>query len=76
MTFQEYGLNKILDLGERWFEKTSLPIPLGLDLVHKKFSPEHRKEITTAFYKSIKYFPFSSLAYRINWLNIDYSDSC
>ena len=55
VTFQEYGLNKILDLGERWFEKTSLPIPLGLDLVHKKFSPEHRKEITTAFYKSIKY---------------------
>ena len=55
ITFQEYGLNKILDLGERWFEKTGLPIPLGLDLVHKKFSPKHRKEITTAFYKSIKY---------------------
>jgi 1,4-dihydroxy-6-naphthoate synthase len=55
VTFQEYGLNKILDLGERWFQETSLPIPLGLDLVHKKFSPENRKEITTGFYKSIKY---------------------
>jgi len=55
VTFQEFGLNKILDLGEKWFEETSLPIPLGLDLVHKKFSPAHRKEITTVFYKSIKY---------------------
>ena len=36
-----------MDLGERWFQETSLPIPLGLDLVHKKFSPENRKEITT-----------------------------
>mgnify|MGYP001071435215 CR=1 FL=1 len=55
ITFQEHGLHKILDLGERWFEETSLPIPLGLDLVHKKFSMRHRREITTVFFKSIKY---------------------
>ena len=35
--FEKDGFNKILDLGEEWFNKTNLPIPLGVDLVNRKF---------------------------------------
>ncbi|MGC8542630.1 MAG: menaquinone biosynthesis family protein, partial [Vulcanisaeta sp.] len=33
ITYQRYGLRKLLDLGEWWFEQTRLPTPLGLDVV-------------------------------------------
>lgn len=36
ITYQERGFHKVLDLGESWFDDTGLPIPLGLDVVHRR----------------------------------------
>jgi 1,4-dihydroxy-6-naphthoate synthase len=38
--YEQEGFHGVLDLGKRWFEKTGLPIPLGLDLVNRKLGEE------------------------------------
>ena len=53
--FQKNGLKKILDLGQEWYKKTNLPIPLGVDLVNRKYDFKLREDLTTVFYKSIKF---------------------
>ena len=53
--FEKDGLKKILDLGEEWYKKTNLPIPLGVDLVNRKFDLKIRQDLTTVFYESVKY---------------------
>ncbi|MBX9949916.1 MAG: hypothetical protein K2Y39_12180, partial [Candidatus Obscuribacterales bacterium] len=35
LTYQSMGLEKIVDLGEWWFEETGLPLPLGGNVVRK-----------------------------------------
>ncbi len=53
--FEKDGFKKILDLGEEWYKKTNLPIPLGVDLVNRKFDLKMRQDLTTVFYESVKY---------------------
>ena len=53
--FERQGLHKIVDLGERWFESTGLPIPLGLDVVHRRLGPRLGQAATDALHRSIKY---------------------
>ena len=53
--YEKDNLIKIIDLGEEWFNKTSLPIPLGVDLVNRKFDEATRKDLTDVFYRSVKY---------------------
>ena len=48
--YKKDNLIKIIDLGEEWFNKTSLPIPLGVDLVNRKFDEATRKDLTDVFY--------------------------
>jgi 1,4-dihydroxy-6-naphthoate synthase len=38
-TYREYGLNKVLDLGEWWEKETGLPIPLGGIVGKKSLGP-------------------------------------
>ncbi|MDH3216545.1 MAG: ABC transporter substrate-binding protein [Candidatus Krumholzibacteria bacterium] len=54
ITWQGSDLKKILDLGEAWMEDTRLPIPLGLDVVHRKFDTSLQQEITSAMEASIR----------------------
>jgi 1,4-dihydroxy-6-naphthoate synthase len=35
LTFAEYGLTKVLDLGEWWLLETGLPLPLGVNVVRR-----------------------------------------
>jgi 1,4-dihydroxy-6-naphthoate synthase len=35
LTFQDYGLVKVLDLGEWWLLETGLPLPLGVNVVRR-----------------------------------------
>ena len=35
------GLREVLDLGKWWEKQTSLPLPLGLNVVHRKLDAEH-----------------------------------
>ncbi len=40
ITHPTSGLVKVADLGQVWFKDTGLPIPLGLDVVHRRLGDE------------------------------------
>jgi 1,4-dihydroxy-6-naphthoate synthase len=52
-TYQQKGLHKIADLGELWFQKTNLPIPLGGIVVKKTLPTQVKQCIHTALQQSI-----------------------
>ncbi|MBI4358358.1 MAG: ABC transporter substrate-binding protein [Candidatus Omnitrophica bacterium] len=55
ITYQDKGLHKVIDLGEWWWEKTKLPLPLGVDVVRKNLGLETMKVIARIFKESILY---------------------
>lgn len=55
ITYERYGLRKIMDLGEWWFEQTHLPTPLGLDVVKASLGREVAVEVKEALRESIRY---------------------
>jgi 1,4-dihydroxy-6-naphthoate synthase len=52
---EELGLHRVLDLGEWWFESTGLPIPLGLDMVHRRLGEELGWKVAKALQDAIIY---------------------
>ncbi len=52
---KELGLHRVLDLGETWFQDTGLPIPLGLDMVHRRLGDELGKNVARALRDAIIY---------------------
>ena len=54
-TFQKKGLVKVEDLGDFWFNKTNLPIPLGGIAVSRNFSEQEQKKIDHLILKSLKF---------------------
>lgn len=63
-TYQQKGLYKILDLGNHWEEKTSLPIPLGGIVAHKRIDIALQKKVDNLINKSLQFafnnYPFIS----------------
>lgn len=55
LTFSENGLHKLLDLGEWWYEKTRLPLPLGVNGIRKDLDPPLQKKIARLLKESICY---------------------
>ena len=55
LTYREKGLHKVMDLGEWWWEKTSLPLPLGIDVIRKDLGSEKMKTFAQVFKNSIIY---------------------
>jgi 1,4-dihydroxy-6-naphthoate synthase len=55
LTWPGSGLHKVLDLGQAWMEDTSLPIPLGLDVIHRALGEEKTQAIARALKDSIVY---------------------
>lgn len=55
LNYASFGVLKCLDLGVRWFEKTGLPIPLGLDVIRKDLGRDAAREINSTLAKSIQY---------------------
>ena len=53
--YERQGLSKVIDLGERWFESTGLPIPLGLDLVNRRLGEADGQGIADALRASVVY---------------------
>ena len=53
--FQERGFRGLLDLGKTWFNETSLPIPLGLDVVNRSLGEDLSQRITDALKSSIRH---------------------
>src|SRR4030095_13759267 len=40
LVYESIGLHKVLDLGEWWHERTSLPLPMGGNVVRRELGPE------------------------------------
>ena len=56
MTYQSDGLEKIVDLGEWWFERTGgLPLPLGGNIIRRDLGPETMKIVSQMLHDSIAY---------------------
>ncbi len=55
LTFQERGFRKVVDLGEWWFEKFGLPLPLGVNAIRKDLGEETARRFASLFRKSIDY---------------------
>lgn len=52
-TYQNKGLQKIVDLGEIWEERTKLPLPLGVIAVKRSLSEEIKKSINRTIKESV-----------------------
>lgn len=54
-TYQQYGLKKMLDLGQWWEEETGHPIPLGGILAKRSLGEERIRQVDQALRSSIDY---------------------
>lgn len=55
LTFSEQRFHAVLDLGAWWREETGLPLPLGLNAVHRRLSQEDAWEVREALKRSIEH---------------------
>jgi len=55
LTYAAAGFKKLLDLGAWWKEKTSLPLPLGGNVLRKGLSPEVQGDLSQIIRQSINY---------------------
>jgi 1,4-dihydroxy-6-naphthoate synthase len=56
LTYREYGLELIVDLGQWWQERTGgLPLPLGANVVRKQLGTETMRELTRILRESIDF---------------------
>ena len=53
--YEQRGFASVIDLGERWFEETGLPIPLGLDCVNRRLGDELSTAVARALRQSVEY---------------------
>jgi 1,4-dihydroxy-6-naphthoate synthase len=56
LTYAEEGLEKIVDLGEWWADRTNgLPLPLGGNVIRRDLGPEAIREVSRLLHDSIAY---------------------
>ncbi len=55
LTYQSLGLSKIVDFGEWWFNLTSLPLPLGGNVIRKDLGADLIRKTTKILKQSIVY---------------------
>jgi 1,4-dihydroxy-6-naphthoate synthase len=55
LTYQQAGFEKIIDLGEWWKRETTLPLPLGGNVVRKDIPAPVRRELRDIIGESIDY---------------------
>ena len=65
LTFGDRGLHLIADMGEWWFERTGLPLPLGGNVIRKDLGPKLIETISRHLHASIAY----GLKHRANALD-------
>lgn len=53
--YKQQGLDKVLDLGEWWFEETGLPLPMGANVIRRDLGPELMREVSKHLRRSIVY---------------------
>lgn len=55
ITWEAQGYSRIMDLGKVWWDDTGLPIPLGLDMVHRRLGQDVCSQIASTLQSSIRY---------------------
>ncbi len=55
LTFQNQGLQLVVDLGVWWQEKTGLPLPLGGNVVRRDLGHDTMRQISRLLKQSIQY---------------------
>ncbi|MBN1688587.1 MAG: ABC transporter substrate-binding protein [Candidatus Omnitrophica bacterium] len=55
ITYDQLGLSKIVDLGAWWYEKTRLPLPLGIDIIRRDLGRGTIQDFARLFKSSIEY---------------------
>ncbi len=53
--YNQMGLNKVLDLGEWWFDKTTLPLPMGGNVIRRDLGKEMMARVSKHLHESIQY---------------------
>ncbi len=53
--YKQIGLAKVLDLGEWWFEKTDLPLPMGGNVIKRDLGEDLMRKVSKCLHQSIKY---------------------
>ncbi|MGH9899251.1 MAG: MqnA/MqnD/SBP family protein [Pyrinomonadaceae bacterium] len=53
--YQRMGLNKVVDLGEWWFNKTGLPLPMGGNVIRRDLGGNLMRKVSDYLRQSIKY---------------------
>jgi 1,4-dihydroxy-6-naphthoate synthase len=54
LTFESYGLVKVLDLGEWWLLETGLPLPLGVNAARRDLGPEVLHRVSEVLREAIQ----------------------
>jgi len=54
LTFEDYGLVKVLDLGEWWLLETGLPLPLGVNVARRDLGSEVLGEVSEVLREAIQ----------------------
>lgn len=55
LTYPQFGLKKVVDLGEWWFEDTNLTLPLGGNAIRRDLGPELIQKVARVLKRSIEY---------------------
>ncbi len=54
LTFESYGLVKVLDLGEWWLLETGLPLPLGVNVARRDLEPSVLHDVSEVLRDAIQ----------------------
>ncbi len=55
LTYREKGLHKIVDLGEWWFEKMGMVLPMGVNAIRRDLPEDIKKKVSRQLKESIQY---------------------
>ena len=55
LTYASQHLELVVDTGQWWFERTGLPLPLGVNAIRKDLGPEAIREVHALLRESIEY---------------------
>ena len=53
--YNQLGLHKVLDLGEWWYDKTGLPLPMGGNVIRRVLGKELMQQVSKHLHASIVY---------------------
>lgn len=53
--YMEKGLDKVLDLGEWWHERTGLPLPMGGNAIKRELGTDLMRQVSKHLHRSIAY---------------------